>query len=184
MVNFVISVKIQSLVSHQLDLEKLYDKHAQAVFGFLLNLTRSEADTRDILQELFQKLATRPEMLDDVLEPRFFLIRLAHNMAIDLIRRRSTRQKNYDQFAEECSLFDANPDLDEENFRIALEKALKELPLEQRTVVHLKLWSGMTFEAISETLEISNNTAASRYRYGIDKLRELLRPLYEEIKYE
>ena len=55
-------------------------------------------------------------------------------------------------------------------------------PIDQRAVVHLKLWSGLTFDAIAEMLEIPLNTAASRYRYGLDKLRERLRPLYEEIK--
>ena len=39
------------------DLEWLYDEHAQALFAFLLNFTRHEADTRDLLQELFIKLA-------------------------------------------------------------------------------------------------------------------------------
>ena len=60
--------------------------------------------------------------------------------------------------------------------------ALGELPPEQRSVVHLKLWEGLTFEKIAATLEIPQNTAASRYRYGLDKLRERLRPLYDEIK--
>ena len=59
---------------------------------------------------------------------------------------------------------------------------MKELPPDQRAVVHLKLWERLTFEQIAETLEISPNTAASRYRYAIDKLRERLRPIYEEIK--
>ena len=54
--------------------------------------------------------------------------------------------------------------------------------MEQRSVVHLKLWEGLTFEAIADVLEIPPNTAASRFRYGLDKLRERLRPLYEEIK--
>jgi RNA polymerase sigma-70 factor (ECF subfamily) len=49
-------------------------------------------------------------------------------------------------------------------------------------VVHLKLWEGLTFEAIARLLDIPPNTAASRYRYGIDKLRTRLRPLYEEIR--
>ena len=40
-----------------LDLERLYDDHAQSLFAFLLNLTRNVADTRDLLQELFLKLA-------------------------------------------------------------------------------------------------------------------------------
>ena len=39
------------------DLERLYDDHAQALFAFLLSFTRNEADTRDLLQELFIKLA-------------------------------------------------------------------------------------------------------------------------------
>jgi RNA polymerase sigma-70 factor (ECF subfamily) len=49
-------------------------------------------------------------------------------------------------------------------------------------VVHLKLWSGLTFERIAEVLEVPLNTAASRYRYGLDKLRARLRPLYDEIR--
>ena len=49
-------------------------------------------------------------------------------------------------------------------------------------MVHLKLWDGLTFEQIADALDIPLNTAASRYRYGLDKLREHLRPLYEEIK--
>jgi RNA polymerase sigma-70 factor, ECF subfamily len=60
--------------------------------------------------------------------------------------------------------------------------ALGELPAEQRAVVHLKHWEGLTFEGIAAALEIPPNTAASRYRYGLDKLRGRLRPLYEEMK--
>ena len=59
--------------------------------------------------------------------------------------------------------------------------ALGELPAEQRAVVHLKLWEGLTFEQIAELLDLPLNTAASRYRYGLDKLRQRLRPLYDEI---
>ena len=164
-------------------LERLYDDHAQALFAFLLNLTRDEQDTRDLLQEIFVKLARQPELLDGVREERAFLIRLAHNSAIDLMRRRGTRDKTREQFgAEEVSPFTPTSDLEEQTFRSALASALADLPPEQRTVVHLKLWEGLTFEQIADALEIPPNTAASRYRYGLDKLRDLLRPLYEEIK--
>jgi RNA polymerase sigma-70 factor, ECF subfamily len=166
-----------------LDLQRLYDDHAQALFAFLLNLTRQEADARDVLQDLFFKLGRHPQLLHDVKEPRAFLIRLAHNQAIDLMRRRATRQKNYDRFAAESDvLFAPSDNSDDATFRQKLTAALAELPAEQRAVVHLKLWEDMTFEAIAETLGIPPNTAASRYRYGIDKLRERLRPLYDEIK--
>ncbi len=165
------------------DLERLYDDHAQALFAFLLNFTRSEEDTRDLLQELFIKLARRPELLADLRAPRAFLLRLGHNLAIDLIRRRAARGQAGDRLAAEPgALFAAAPDPDEQAFREVLSAALGELPPEQRAVVHLKLWEGLTFEAIAEALDIPLNTAASRYRYGLDKLRARLRPFYEEIK--
>lgn len=164
------------------ELERLYDEHAQALFAFLLNLTRDEADTRDLLQEIFVKLAREPRLLADAREPRAFLIRLAHNAAIDLMRRRGTRERTKEDFAVEIiSPFAPASDPDEETFRQELSQALAELPPEQRAVAHLKLWGGLTFEQIAEALGISPNTAASRYRYALDKLRGRLRPLYEEI---
>jgi len=165
------------------EIERLYDEHAQPLFAFLLNFTRDEADTRDLLQEVFVKLAREPKLLDSVREERAFLIRLAHNAAIDLIRRRGTRERTKENFAAEIiSPFAQTNDPDEKVFRDELAVALGELPEEQRTVVHLKLWEGLTFEEIADALEIPPNTAASRYRYGLDKLRGRLRPLYEEMK--
>jgi len=165
------------------EIERLYDEHAQALYAFLLNLTRDEADTRDLLQDVFVKLARDEQLLNGVREERAFLIRLAHNATIDLIRRRGTREKTRDQFAAEIiSPFAPAGNPDEQTFRAALAEALAELPPEQRTVVHLKLWEGWTFEQIADALDLPLNTAASRYRYGLDKLRERLRPLYEEIQ--
>ena len=129
------------------DLARLYDEHASALFAFALNVTRSEPDTRDVLQEIFRKLAARPELLRDVRDERGFLLRLAHHAAIDQLRRRATRERNHDQFAAETiSLFTPTADPDEAAFRRELAEALGELPIEQRTVVHLKLWEGLTFE--------------------------------------
>jgi len=165
------------------DLERLYDEHAQALFAFLLNFTRDENDTRDVLQEVFTKLARHPESLRDARDERSFLLRLAHNAAVDLMRRRGTREKYHEQFeTEHCSAIAPSSDPDETAFRAELSAALGELPADQRAVVHLKLWAGLTFEQIAATLDIPLNTAASRYRYGLDKLRARLRPLYDEIK--
>ena len=165
------------------DIARLYDEHAQPLFAFLLNLTRDEADTRDLLQEIFVKLARDEKILDGIREERAFLVRLAHNAAIDLMRRRGTRERTKENFAAEIiSPFAPASDPDEEMFRKELSAALAELPAEQRAVAHLKLWSGLTFEEIAAALEIPSNTAASRYRYALDKMRERLRPLYEEMK--
>jgi len=164
------------------DLARLYDEQAQGLYAFLLNFTRNEADTRDLLQEVFTKLAREPGLLKGVRNQRAFLLRLAHNAAIDLIRRRGTREKAHERAATDAEeIFAPAADPDEQGFRDALAAALAEVPAEQRVVVHLKLWEGLTFEEISELLEIPLNTAASRYRYALDKLKDRLRPLYDEI---
>jgi RNA polymerase sigma-70 factor (ECF subfamily) len=61
-----------------------------------------------------------------------------------------------------------------------LDSALKELPAEQREVIVLHVWGQMTFEEAAAALEISANTAASRYRYGLAKLKEQLKPFAKE----
>jgi RNA polymerase sigma-70 factor (ECF subfamily) len=170
-------------MSSATNLERFYDEHAQAVFAFVLNLLRHEADTRDVLQDLFIKVARNPRLLQGVKDPRAFLLRLAHNQAIDLVRRCAARDRNREQAAaQEGALFAATDNPDEKVFAARLAEALGELPPDQRAVVHLKLWERLTFEQIAATLDISPNTAASRYRYAIDKLRERLRPIYDEIK--
>ena len=89
-------------------------------------------------------------------DERAFLLRLAHNQAIDLIRRRGTRERHYEQLAgETVALFVPAAEPDERAFREALSAALGELPPDQRAVVHLKLWEGLTFEQIAELLGMS-----------------------------
>jgi RNA polymerase sigma-70 factor (ECF subfamily) len=165
------------------ELEELYDEHAQALYAYCFELTRSDADTKDVLQDLFTKLSRQPKVLKGVRNVRAYLLRLVHNAAIDLMRRRETREKYVQEMSKNSpQIFEVSDDAVEEMFRRALSSALAELPEEQRAAVHLRLWEGMKFEEIAELLGISLNTAASRYRYAIDKLRQRLRPLYNEIR--
>ncbi len=160
------------------DLEDLYLEHASALYAFLLNLTRNEAETKDLIQEVFCLLASRPGLLAGVEKPRAWMMQAAWRRWIDRRRRDNVRR----EYAEvQPVVFADAVDPDEAAFREALGGALKELPQDQRAVVHLKLWEHLTFLEISEVLDIPPNTAASRYRYGLDKLRTLLRPIYEEL---
>ena len=163
-----------------LDLAQLYDAHASALYAFVLNLTRCEADTRDILQEIFLRIARNPNLLAVAQDTRAYLLRLAHNQAIDSIRRRASYSGAIERFSQEpAEIFVAARAEDSESFRVAVAGALADLPEEQRAIVHLKLWEDMTFAQIADTLGIPQNTAASRYRYALDKLRTLLRPICE-----
>ncbi len=64
------------------ELADLYDAHAQALFAFLLNFTRNEADARDVLQEVFAKLTRQAGGLQEVREMRPFLLRLAGSLGL------------------------------------------------------------------------------------------------------
>jgi RNA polymerase sigma-70 factor (ECF subfamily) len=165
------------------ELDRLYGDHASALFAFLLNFTRDENDTRDVLQEVFTRLASRPLLLQGVVDVRGFLLRLTHNLAVDTIRRRASRRRTQDALAQEpAALFEPESHPDQAVVQRQIEQALAELPPEQRAVLQLKVWEGLTFDAIAGLLDIPLNTAASRYRYAMDKLRPRLRPLYDEIR--
>src|SRR5687768_13211841 len=84
------------------DLARVYDGHAQTLFAFLLDFTRSEADTRDVLQEVFVRLGREPQLLAAARDERAFLLRMAHNLAIDAMRRRGTRERKHEQFGAEA----------------------------------------------------------------------------------
>jgi RNA polymerase sigma-70 factor, ECF subfamily len=128
---------------------------------------------------VFLKLASGRIDATDIENERAYLLRMVHHAAIDRMRRIKVRRDHAEQSPPD--LFERCPDPDRELFRQQLEQALQQLPDEQREVVVLKLWQERTFEEISRICDIPPNTAASRYRYGIDKLRHLLRPIHEEL---
>lgn len=164
-------------------LEQLYDAHAQAIFAFLIRFLKDESDVRDVMQDLFCRIASHPNLLNDARNKRAFLIKMAHRQAIDAIRRRDARTRAHHGLSElATSWTEQSPVSDESIIQDRLALAAENLPDDQATVIHLRLKEDMSFDQIAKTLEISPNTAASRYRYGINKLQTLLKPLYEEFK--
>jgi len=164
-----------------LSLEQIYDAHADALYAFLLNCSRDHSLVQDALQEVFLKLARSPSLLEKASDPRSFLLRTAHNALRDLARRSRVRTAYEEKLSMEAPtlLLPLFPS-DDDSFQAAVETALKDIPQDQRAVLHLKLWENLTFAQIAEALEISPHTAASRYRYALDKLRDVLRPVYTE----
>jgi len=112
------------------------------------------------------------------LELSFALSRIRHR-AIDHVRSessRSRRESNWHRENRDSEELDPEFPSDTEHDRRRVQTALDQLPLMFREVVSLKLWSDLTFDQIATLLEISRNTAASRYRLALEKLRPLLSP--------
>lgn len=162
-------------------LPELYDAHAAGLFHYFTSFTHEEADAKDLLQDFFIKLA-RQTIPHSISNMRAWLLRLAHHHAIDWLRRHRVRRRVEDESQTWVDMFAPQDDPDQEALARRLTHALASLPLEQRSVAQLKLWDGLTFEEIAEVQGIPLNTAASRYRYALEKLRSELRPLYDELK--
>lgn len=152
--------------------EKLYEAKAAelVLYGRALGLSHGEAE--DVVQETFVALMQRAEVPS---KPEHYCVRTFRNRALNYRRslwRRIARESESQRWFE-------RPDAESPAEREAMH-ALATLPGEQREVIVLKIWHEYTFEEIGELLEISPNTAAGRYRYGLQKLKTSLKgAMYE-----
>lgn len=137
---------------------------------FARQQSNSMGEAEDILQDAIIHVWKKKDLFASI-EPGLVFLHIKR-IAIDRARRESSRRKSEQAFAEwEQPLFGKS---EQPGLSADVEKALGQLPLEQREVIVLKVWAEQTFEAIAEALGISPNTAASRYRYGLDRIRQLL----------
>ena len=156
-------------------LAALYDAHGDALYGYLLVLLGSPEEAEDALQELFARLLSKGRKLARLRKAEAYLFRSARNEAFSRLRRRSVRERGQEVLSETARLLDAIPgdEVSREEFD-RVNAAMKQLPPEQREAIVLTFFQGMTFNEIGRVAGISPNTAASRYRYALDKLRLLL----------
>jgi RNA polymerase sigma-70 factor (ECF subfamily) len=147
------------------------DEHGPALVLFARQWIASRADAEDVVQDAFLRFWRARQRVG---EPAAYLYACVKHCALDW-RRGRKRQSRRDEAAardEVESLFAGT--LEEQERRAALEASLLRLPEEQREVLVMKIWGGLSFPQIAAALRISANTAASRYRYALAKLREQL----------
>lgn len=149
----------------------LLDKHGAALLFVARQRVSAKSDAEDVVQEAFIRFW---RARDRVADPVAFLFACVRNCALDWQRERSRQVRREEAAArgEREPMFVGSPEQDER--RDAIELALRRLPAEQRDVLAMKIWGGLSFPQIAEALGISANTAASRYRYALAKLREQL----------
>lgn len=140
---------------------------------FARQQSRSEADAEDVLQEAFVRLCKSSKDCPPDLPLVFSTIRRA---AIDHARRRDRRRLREEAVAQETPAVFFQHEIEHRERSERIEKALRRLPEPQQEVLVLKIWGELTFEEIAQTVGIPANTAASRYRYALQSLKEHLHP--------
>lgn len=147
--------------------ETLYEAKASKFILYGRALGLSHAESEDVVQETFLALMRLRQKPD---QPEWYALRSFRNRVLNYRRglwRRLTRE------FESQRWFEREPG--ETVAESQAMRALAELPPEQREVIVLKIWHEHTFEEIGGLLDLSPNTAAGRYRYGLQKLRQLLK---------
>jgi RNA polymerase sigma-70 factor (ECF subfamily) len=180
----VSSVPAQSLSPSTLAWREWLAENAPRLILFARQQTRSAEDAQDIVQDALVKLVEKLDANEFVGGQEAwipYLFTAIRRLAIDLGRRDDRRKRREDFVSEEVESdqkeafhpwFESESSDDET--KQLLEAGLKELPPKFSEVVVMKVWGERTFAEIGEALDISPNTAASRYRYGLEALKKKL----------
>ena len=149
-----------------------FSRLAPGLLLFARQWVRSAADAEDIVQEAFVRFWRQNRDIEN----RGLLYATVRSVALDLIRRDSRRaRREAEAYAEAEQSVEPQFEVDNEAQR-ALSLAVARLPHEQREVLVMKVWNDLTFAEIGQGLGISQNTAASRYRYALAALKKELLP--------
>jgi len=153
--------------------ELMWGRYARELYAVVLASLRSKHDADDLLQTIFVKIVRKRRQLAKARCLDAYVHQIARNEIASFLRQRRRRPGNLSEVEPWLTAVDetgATKELAEE-----VQEALNRLPGTQREVLILKVYGDKTFREIAGILELSLNTVASRYRYGLDKLRELLK---------
>jgi RNA polymerase sigma-70 factor, ECF subfamily len=169
-----IALKIQLCLSADdpVALEMIWERYAPDLLGYLSGLHCSRLDAEDTLQEVFVTIAKKRASVAKARSLKPYLFQLARNVALNRIKH-SKRIWNHAQALSDW-LVPVAPDSQNELRSRQLEAALARLPEKQRVVLVLRFYRDKTLHEIGELMGISQNTAASCFRYGMEKLREIM----------
>ena len=145
-----------------------FSELAPGLVLFARQFVRSVADAEDIVQDAFVRFWRKEHSIEN----RALLFATVRSVALDLLRRDARRARREATAALEVEQ-SAQPQFDfDDSSQKELAAAVDRLPAEQREVLVMKIWNDLTFAEIGQALAISQNTAASRYRYALAALKK------------
>ena len=163
-------------------LEILVSRYQQKIYSYIIVRIQNEDLANDVFQDTFVKIIQTLKKGKYNEEGKFiqWALRIAHNLVIDHFRR----QKRMPTISpnSEFDIFDiikdGNPTVEyamiKDQIETDLHKLIEELPQDQKEVLKLRHFSGLSFKEIADQTEVSINTALGRMRYALINLRKLM----------
>ena len=165
-------------------LAAFYDKSSRMVYGVALRILSDPSAAEEVTLDVYMRVWSQAGTYDSSRgSPLAWLMTIARNKAIDRLRN-TEGPKRHEQPLEEFHTMIASGDNPETTTALAegqlqVRQALRRLSPEQREVIEIAYFRGLSQSEIAEKLEIPVGTVKTRMRTGMLKLREFLRPLQE-----
>jgi len=173
----------QFLSGNKEGIEKLINRHKNKVYTYIVLVVKNQQLAEDIFQDTFIKVIR--SLIDGKYKDngRFvsWVIRIAHNLIIDHFRKeKQINTLSNDDY--EADIFNSKKLSDhniedvmiKEQITNDVRQLIDELPEEQKQVILLRHYGGMSFKEIADQTDVSINTALGRMRYALINLRKLI----------
>lgn len=164
-------------------IEQLIERHRRKVYNYILMMVKNQSIADDIFQETFIKVIASLDRGKYSENGKFvsWVLRIAHNQIIDHFRSKKSAPQitnddvgydilNHSKYSEAT----VEEKIIQEQISEDVRKLVDYLPIEQREVVILRHYMGLSFKEIAEQTEVSINTALGRMRYALINLRKLI----------
>jgi RNA polymerase sigma-70 factor (ECF subfamily) len=157
-------------------LGQIYEKYKTDMFVLAMALLNDKSAVEDVMHDVFLTFVMNIEKFSLTGSLKGYLLTCLANRALNLnkAKHRQGTELNRAETVSDSSSEPLQAIICNEQL-LQLSEAMAQLPYEQREVIMLHLQAGMTFKTIGRSLGISANTAKSRYRYGLDKLRSVFK---------
>jgi RNA polymerase sigma-70 factor (ECF subfamily) len=165
---------LSAACDHMAVLKDIYEKHGSHLYRYALMILADHAHAQDAVQQVFLKAMKRGKRILEIASLESYLRKAVRNECYEILKKR--RQADNVARLLSCEpILEKTPGatIDEDEQKI-LDSAIRKLPPDQREVLYMKVYEDKTFSEIALITGVSTNTAASRYRYAMDKLKETL----------
>lgn len=156
---------------------EVFHTYNSRLFPFIFSLVKSEADAREIIQEVFLKVWLSRDTLREIVNPGGWLHTVASNAVYDWLRRRARYELSLKNMLAENAADHEDPllRLDSRYFQELIEEAVRKLPERRQQIFRLSKIEGYTRREIADQMNISENTVRNQLAEAIDFIRQHLR---------
>jgi RNA polymerase sigma-70 factor, ECF subfamily len=169
---------VRAIVDHQqAALAEAYRRHGDSCFALARRVLFDRALAEEVVQEVFVRLWTRPELYDSERGAlRSFLIAQSHGKSVDLLRAETARRRREEREARQRNIepMDLEREVVNLNEAEAVRSALASLPEAERAAIELAYFGGHSYREVALLLEQPEGTVKSRIRAGLVRLRAVL----------